>query len=62
MTDYKNTINLPQTGFPMKADLAQREPKQLARWAEQDIYGAIRKASRGRPLFVLHDFDVVDEW
>jgi len=55
VTDYKHTVNLPQTDFPMKADLAQREPKQLARWAEQDIYGAIRKASRGRPPFVLHD-------
>ena len=55
MTDYKHTLNLPQTDFPMKADLAQREPKQLARWAEQDIYGAIRTAARGRPPFVLHD-------
>ncbi|MDE2219104.1 MAG: isoleucine--tRNA ligase [Gammaproteobacteria bacterium] len=55
MTDYKNTLNLPQTGFPMKADLAQREPKQLERWAAQDIYGAIRTAARGRPPFVLHD-------
>ena len=55
MTDYKNTVNLPQTDFPMKADLAQREPKQLQRWAEQDIYGSIRKASMGRPAFVLHD-------
>ena len=55
MTDYKNTINLPQTDFPMKADLAQREPKQLERWAAQDIYGSIRKAAKGRPAFVLHD-------
>ena len=55
MTDYKHTINLPQTDFPMKADLAQREPKQLERWAAQDIYGAIRKAATGRPAFVLHD-------
>ena len=38
VTDYKNTINLPQTDFPMKADLAQREPQQLERWEEQDIY------------------------
>ena len=55
MTDYKNTINLPQTDFPMKADLAQREPKQLERWAAQDIYGTIRAAAKGRPAFVLHD-------
>ena len=55
MTDYKHTVNLPQTDFPMKADLAQREPQQLERWARQDIYGEIRKASRGRLPFVLHD-------
>ncbi|MFT3905813.1 MAG: isoleucine--tRNA ligase [Steroidobacteraceae bacterium] len=55
MIDYKKTVNLPQTDFPMKADLAQREPKQLARWAEQDLYGKIRAASKGRPSFVLHD-------
>ncbi len=55
MTDYKSTVNLPQTGFPMKADLAQREPKQLERWAAQDIYGAIRREAKGRPAFVLHD-------
>jgi isoleucyl-tRNA synthetase len=55
VTDYKHTVNLPQTDFPMKADLAQREPKQLARWAEQDIYERIRATSRGRPAFVLHD-------
>ena len=55
MTDYKHTVNLPQTDFPMKADLAQREPKQLARWAEQGIYQRIRATSSGRPAFVLHD-------
>jgi isoleucyl-tRNA synthetase len=55
VTDYKHTVNLPQTDFPMKADLANREPKQLARWAEQGIYQRIRAASRGRESFVLHD-------
>ncbi len=55
MVDYKKTVNLPQTEFPMKADLAQREPAQLARWAEQRIYERIREISRGRPPFVLHD-------
>jgi isoleucyl-tRNA synthetase len=55
VTDYKHTVNLPQTDFPMKADLAQREPKQLARWAEQDIYARIRSVAKGRPGFVLHD-------
>ena len=55
MTDYKPTINLPQTDFPMKADLAKRELKQLERWAAQDIYANIRAAALGRPAFVLHD-------
>jgi isoleucyl-tRNA synthetase len=55
VVDYKKTVNLPQTDFPMKADLAAREPAQLQRWQEQDIYGRIRAASAGRPPFVLHD-------
>ena len=55
MTDYKSTINLPLTEFPMKADLAQREPAQLERWAKLDIYARIREYARGRPPFVLHD-------
>ncbi len=55
MSDYKNTLNLPQTAFPMKASLAQREPQRLKQWAEQDLYGKIRAASAGRPKFVLHD-------
>ncbi len=55
MTDYKNTVNLPRTDFPMKADLAQREPAQLERWAQLDIYARMRANARGRPPFVLHD-------
>ena len=55
MTDYKNTVNLPKTAFPMKADLAQREPAQLKRWQEMGLYERIRAASKGRPAFVLHD-------
>ncbi|MBV6417103.1 MAG: Isoleucine--tRNA ligase [Steroidobacteraceae bacterium] len=55
VADYKHTINLPQTGFPMKADLAQREPKMLADWQARDLYGKLRAAARGRPRFVLHD-------
>ena len=55
MADYKGTINLPETGFPMKADLAQREPKILAAWESNDIYGKIRAIAKGRPRFVLHD-------
>ncbi|HEX2791736.1 MAG TPA: isoleucine--tRNA ligase [Steroidobacteraceae bacterium] len=55
VVDYKTTINLPQTDFPMKADLAKREPAQLQRWNELHIYQRIREVSRGRPAFVLHD-------
>jgi isoleucyl-tRNA synthetase len=55
VVDYKTTINLPQTDFPMKADLAKREPAQLQRWNELQIYQRIRDVSRGRPTFVLHD-------
>ncbi len=55
MTDYKQTVNLPQTQFPMKADLARREPAQIERWRELNIYARIRRASEGRKRFVLHD-------
>jgi len=55
VTDYKQTVNLPQTDFPMKADLANREPRQLESWAALDIYQRIRESSAGRPSFVLHD-------
>ena len=55
MADYKNTINLPNTGFPMKADLANREPKMLEAWEHDGLYARIRAASRGRPRFTLID-------
>ena len=55
MADYKNTINLPQTGFPMKADLARREPAAVERWQERATYLRLREIARGRPRFVLHD-------
>ncbi|MGB5441404.1 MAG: isoleucine--tRNA ligase [Gammaproteobacteria bacterium] len=55
MTDYKNTLNLPKTAFPMKGNLPHREPEILKRWEESDLYGQLRKASAGRPRFVLHD-------
>ncbi len=55
MADYKNTINLPNTGFPMKADLANREPKMLAQWEQIGVYEKIRAASKGRPPFILTD-------
>jgi isoleucyl-tRNA synthetase len=55
VADYKHTINLPQTGFPMKADLARREPVTLETWERTDLYGKIRSVSKGRPGFVLTD-------
>ena len=53
--DYKQTLNLPSTDFPMKANLARREPEQLKEWEQQGLYETIRAASKGRPLFILHD-------
>ena len=55
MSDYKATLNLPQTEFPMKANLAQREPERLKAWAKMDLYGQIRKAGKGKPTYILHD-------
>jgi isoleucyl-tRNA synthetase len=55
MTDYKTTLNLPRTDFPMKANLAQREPGILRRWQELDLYRRIRAARAGRERFILHD-------
>ncbi|MDG4554297.1 MAG: isoleucine--tRNA ligase [Candidatus Competibacter sp.] len=55
MADYKNTLNLPQTAFPMKADLARREPDLLRHWRELDLYRRQRAEFAGRPKFVLHD-------
>ena len=55
MSDYKNTLNLPETDFPMRGNLAQREPEMLARWIEQDLYGAVRQAKAGKKPFILHD-------
>lgn len=53
--DYKNTLNLPQTGFPMKADLVAREPQLLAQWQAAGLYEAIQTRRAGAPKFVLHD-------
>jgi len=55
MTDYKATLNLPNTAFPMRGNLAQREPKMLARWQKIDLYQKIREVSKGRKSFILHD-------
>ena len=54
-TDYKSTLNLPDTPFPMRGDLARREAAWVREWQQRKIYEAIRAASRGRPRFVLHD-------
>jgi len=53
--DYKHTINLPRTDFPMKADLARREPDLLKWWEEQRIYAKLREVANGRPTFILAD-------
>jgi isoleucyl-tRNA synthetase len=53
--DYRDTVFLPQTDFPMKAGLPEKEPKILARWQEQDIYAQLREARAGRETFILHD-------
>ncbi|HEY3657164.1 MAG TPA: isoleucine--tRNA ligase [Steroidobacteraceae bacterium] len=55
MADYKNTINLPNTGFPMKADLANREPGMVEAWERTRLYDKIRATAKGRPTFVLTD-------
>jgi isoleucyl-tRNA synthetase len=55
VADYKNTINLPNTGFPMKADLANREPAMLAGWERDRLYEKIRDVAKGRPAFILTD-------
>ena len=55
MPDWKDTLNLPRTAFPMKANLPATEPETLARWAAMDLYGQIRAARKGAPPFVLHD-------
>lgn len=55
MSEYKDTLNLPETGFPMRGNLANREPEMLERWYKEDLYGEIRKAKKGKKSFVLHD-------
>ena len=53
--DYKHTISLPDTQFPMRGDLPKREPGILAGWQQSGLYAQVREHSRGRPTFVLHD-------
>ena len=54
-TNYKDTLNLPKTEFPMKADLVKREPERLAKWEAANLYGQIQESRKGAELFVLHD-------
>ncbi len=53
--DYRDTLNLPQTGFNMKANLAQKEPLALKRWEKEGLYQRIQENAKDKPLFVLHD-------
>lgn len=53
--DYKETLNLPKTDFPMRANLQKREPELLERWEQEDLYHQIQQKSAGRPKYILHD-------
>ncbi|HVJ23436.1 MAG TPA: class I tRNA ligase family protein, partial [Burkholderiales bacterium] len=55
MADYKDTLNLPETPFPMRGDLAKREPVWVKEWQDQGVYRRLRAVAKGRPRFVLHD-------
>ncbi len=55
MSDYKHTLNLPETAFPMRGNLAQREPKMLQQWTQNKLYQKIRDAKHGKTPFILHD-------
>ena len=55
MKDYKDTLSLPRTDFPMKGNLAQREPEMLQRWRQQNLYARIRERRAGRDRYILHD-------
>lgn len=53
--EYKDTLLMPQTDFPMRGNLPQREPDMQAKWEEMDIYQKVQERTKGRPMFVLHD-------
>jgi len=55
MADYKKTLNLPDTPFPMRGDLAKREPQRVKEWQDKGVYARLRSLAEGRPRFVLHD-------
>ena len=61
MSDYKNTLNLPETNFPMRGNLAQKEPKFLEKWQKDDLYEKIRASKKGRKLFILQRHIVLPE-
>ena len=53
--DYKKSLNLPKTAFPMKADLLKREPKHLQQWQEENLYSKIQESRKDSPRYILHD-------
>lgn len=55
MTDYKKTLNLPETKFPMKANLAEQEPLRLKKWDDMNLFQLMLEKGEGRPLFIMHD-------
>ncbi len=55
MADYKETLNLPQTEFPMRGNLPKREPERLQRWEQMDLFARMQEVQQGRPKYVLHD-------
>ena len=61
MKDYKDTLNLPQTAFPMKADLPAREPELLAQWEKMGLYEKIREARQGAEIYLLHSTRIAVE-
>ena len=52
---YNQTLNLPQTDFPMRGNLPQKEPEILEKWSKMDLYQAVQEKTKGRPKFILHD-------
>ena len=55
MSDYKNTLNLPETGFPDESESHPAEPQRLKQWEEMGLYQKMREAGEGKPTFILHD-------
>ena len=53
--DYKSTLNMPKSGFPMRAGLPKREPEMLKHWEEMDLYNLMLKKNEGKPRFALHE-------